>query len=199
MNITKLSIALLMLASGSVLGQKKGDVELSLAGSFGSSSMSQGSYSSDMKYAILSVSSGYYLIDGLSVEPEIDWLAMKDGFPGWLFLGNVSYTYPGIDERHRIAPFIRVGYGVSNSVQALTMQLLARTSNKMDVGVFNVGGGLKLGLVERAFLRAEVYYRQFNWTESSSYYDYASQRYLAQSADAKFSNFGMSMGLSIIL
>jgi hypothetical protein len=199
MNITRFSIALLILLSGTVLGQKKGDIELSVAGTFGSSNMSRSGSSSDTKFAVLSVSSGFYLIDGLSLEPEIGWIAMEDDFPGWLFLGNLSYTYPEIDQQHRIAPFIRIGYGVSNSYQLLTTQLLIRTGNKLDVGVLNVGGGVKVGLVESAFLRAEVFYRQYNWTYNDSYYDYTSRRYLTQSIDYKLTNIGMSMGVSIIL
>jgi hypothetical protein len=194
-----LSIALVVILSGTMLGQKKGDVELSIAGTFSSMNSSRAGSSSDTKYAVLSVSPGFYLIDGLSLEPEIGWIATEHDLPGWLFLGNVSYTYAGVDQHHRLAPFIRVGYGVSNSYQLATPQLLVRTSNKLDVGVFNVGGGVKVGVVEGAYLRAEVYYRQYNWTSNSSYYDYASRGYLSQSIDYKVSTLGVSIGASIIL
>lgn len=194
-----LSMVLVTLFLGTVLGQKKGDVELSVAGTLSSVKMTRGSSSSDTKYALLSVSPGFYILDGLSVEPEIGWMAHQDDFPSWLFLGNVSYTYPGVDQQHRFAPFISVGYGVSNSYQVLTPQVLVRTSTKLDVGVFNVVGGVKVGVVEGAFLRAEVFYRQYNWTGNSSYYDYVSRSYLTQSIDYKVSNLGMSMGVSVIL
>lgn len=199
MRKTQVCIVLILVLSGTSIAQHKGDVELSISGTLGSTSASSGGGSSDSKYAVLSVSPGVYLLDGLSIEPEIGWVAVQNESPSWLLLGNVSYTYPGIDQDHRVAPFIRVGYGLSNSYQILATQLLFRASDKLDVKVFNVGAGAKVVVVPKAFLRAEVYYRTFSWSYDWSSYNYSSGGYVARTTDYKFSSLGVLMGMSIIL
>jgi opacity protein-like surface antigen len=69
--------ALLVASAHSSAQFKQGDVELSFSGSLGSLSNSSNTsgykYSESRNVAILSVVPGYYIIDGLSLEAELNY------------------------------------------------------------------------------------------------------------------------------
>jgi hypothetical protein len=175
---------------------QKGASELSLSGSLGSytakSSSSNFNTSESRNFFFLAVSPGYFVLDGLSVEPEIGMLAIEESEPAWLFLGNLSYTYAIAGST--IAPFIRAGYGVSNAVTAsFAPNLLARVSDKLDVGVLSLGGGLKVRISDGAYLRTELNYRKLSWSTEYRGYSYSS------TTDHTYSSFGLLVGLSVLL
>lgn len=180
----------------------QGKWELSLSGSVGSMKMEseyKSSFSSSIRtnsdsrtYFQLNVSPAYFVIEGLSVEPEIDFLLMEGGKPAFLFLGNVSYSI--FLENSFIAPFVRAGYGISNSV-AFPFQpgFISRVSNKLDVPILNIGVGLKLAVAENVLIRTELNYRSLSYTANySGYNNISSNKYT-------YSFITMLFGFSVLL
>jgi len=183
-----------VVCSSSIAQFKKGDVELSLNASLGSRSMkvSGGGHedSECINFMYLGVSPGIFLTQGFSIEPEIAFMAMERQLPTWYFLGNLSYTYAG--EGARVAPFIRAGIGLANGIPVLpgTMAVF-RTSDKVDVLVLNIGGGVKYQVAGAAYLRAEANYKRYSWNRAL---------YSGSSAtsDYSYGDFGIFVGLSVL-
>jgi hypothetical protein len=144
----------------------QGDWELTTAGAFGSmsrkTSSSAGSYKysneSSSNYAFLSLMADYYIIDRLSIEPEISLLAVKDAKPGETILLNVSYTQPLGNSI--VALFIRGGYGLGNASSIPIMpELPIQMTDGFKVNTINAGGGVKLLIAQGVALRIEVNYK----------------------------------------
>jgi hypothetical protein len=98
-----------------------------------------------------------------------------------------------VAEGAKVAPFIRAGIGVANGIPVLpgTMAVF-RTSDKLDVQVLNVGGGVKYQVAGAAYLRAEANYKHYSWSRalysgSSTSWDYS------------YGDFGILVGLSVLL
>lgn len=199
-----LLVLILSLIITSIAGAqfRKSDVELTFSGSFGawetSSTSTGGSGTSSYSYTSsdsrnflwLSIMPGYYIADGFSLEPELSVLAIEKSPPSFFFLGNISYTY-SIPES-KVAPFGRVGYGVSNGV---TYPMFGNTplkiSKDLNIGVFNAGGGVKILLNSSIALRVEVNYRRFAWKDEYNYSFGSSKNDNKQSTTAF--NFGFSV------
>ncbi|HUI29542.1 MAG TPA: outer membrane beta-barrel protein [Candidatus Acidoferrales bacterium] len=192
---------LLLTSSMSNAQFNKGDLELSFSGSLGSTTdKSTGTYlgnsSSDSQteqFLFFSISPGYYLLDGLSVEPEISLMAVQHAQPAQYFLLNLSYTY--LPPNSKAALFVRAGYGISNSIQVPMMGggTVVQMSDKFDIGVINLGAGAKFLLTQSVVLRAEVNYRSHAWSSSEDF-GYGSYKY-----DYVFSHVGLLVGFSILL
>jgi hypothetical protein len=181
--------------SSSIAQFRKGDVELSMNASLGSRSMKVSSrgYEDSESYNFLyfGVSPGIFVTQGLSIEPEIAFMAMEKQFPTWYFLGNVSYTYRG--EGSKLAPFVRAGYGISNGIPVLPGAMaIFRTTNNLDVQVLNVGGGVKYQVAGATYLRAEANYKHYSW--SRALYSGSST-----STDYSYGDFGILLGFSVLL
>lgn len=71
---------------------KQGNIELGFSGTAGWQKYSS-AVSISMKYASLSLLPGYYVSDGLSIEPEIGMTFMEKVKPAFFFVGNLSYTF----------------------------------------------------------------------------------------------------------
>lgn len=160
----------------------QGSWELNFAGSLGSVKSSveysssyydyyNNSDSESQTYFQLGVIPAYYLIEGLSVEPEISILAIEKTEPSFLLIGNLAYTFK--IESNRFYPFIRAGYGITNAFQFPVNGSLTRLSNSMDIGVLNLGAGLKTQLTESVLLRTEVNYRKFSYSEDGAMSSYS--------------------------
>lgn len=189
--------ALLVLTSYSRAQFKQGDIELSFSGSLGSwttSSTSNGRTSSDSRaYVFFAVTPGYYIVDGLSIEAELGLLAVEKMTPTEYLLGDISYTYRLPDSK--VALFARVGYGFSNSAKyPMFGDALIKTSNELDVGVVNIGGGLKYIVSEGVALRAEINYRSHSWTSEYRGYGGSSSK-----TEYTYSNIGLLLGFSVLL
>jgi hypothetical protein len=159
---------------------RRGNWELDITGSLGSIESnedftSQYYFASESEYDsrtyfLFGITPGYYLTDGLAFEPEIDILALEKNKPSFLLIGNLAYTV-----RLKLSnffPFVRAGYGVTNSFQVPIKGSLTRFSDSMDIGVLNFGIGLKTVLTDCVLLRTEVNYRKFMYTEDNDYYNY---------------------------
>ncbi len=137
----------------------KGCWELNFSASIGNlttstSSSSSGAYSpysneksSSMFYVQLGVIPAYFVSDGLSIEPEVNVLFQsQEGVknkPSLSFLANLAYNF-NLPQKN-FSPFIRIGYGISNSLQIpVVVGGLARVSDDLDVSVLNAGVGFKV-------------------------------------------------------
>ena len=200
--VITLTSVLLLTAAVACAQFKKGDVELSFSGSVGSwsdrysDSYSGGtSYSSSdsHNYVFLAVSPGYYLADGLSVEPELSLIAAEESKPIQYLLMDLSYTY--LLPNSNVAPYARAGYGVSNSVQMAGMTVLPiEASSKFNIGVFNAGAGVKFLLNRYVVLRTEINYKSHAWSNIEDYGFGMSDK-----SESMMSFFGLQFGFSVLL
>jgi hypothetical protein len=177
----------------------QGDWELSMTGTIGKTSSTtistMDSYGYENKsskmYGTLSLTAGYYIIDQLSVEPEINYFAYEGAPPGESVLLNLSYTYP---IRHSIvALFIRGGYGLGNASSVLGIpDVIIHCSDNFDVKTFNAGAGVKLIIAQNVALRIEMNYRLQTYTQ-----DYSG--YSSYSVENKNSAVKLFVGISVLL
>lgn len=198
MKATWLAILAVLFFSSSHAQFQQGDVELALSGTVGSWSNSytigQQTESESRNVLMLGMTMGYFLADGFSVEPEFVFMAVEKQSPGHSILANVSYTYFGAGSK--VAPFVRVGYGVSNSFSFMGVQsFLSRVSDKLDVTVLQAGGGIKVPVATGAAIRLELSYKNQSFTrEYPGFFGNGS-------VESKMGNtyIGLLVGLSVLL
>ena len=180
LTILVFSMQLLVGAQTKSTAFNQGSWELNFTGSLGSiesktessSIYFSGSHSESQTYFQLGIIPAYYIIEGLSFEPEINILAIENTEPSFLFLGNLAYTFK-IESSH-FFPFVRAGYGITNAFQfPVNGTLIQRISSSLDIGVLNLGAGLKTLLTESVLLRTEINYRKFSYSEDSGYVNYS--------------------------
>ncbi|OGU37695.1 MAG: hypothetical protein A2058_05370 [Ignavibacteria bacterium GWA2_36_19] len=146
-----------------------------------SSSGTYGSYSDDDSYSLFYIQLGvipaYFFTDGLAFEPEINVLFQSqenvESKPSFSFLGNFAYNFnmPG----KNFAPYVRAGYGISNSMQIpAVIGGLARVSDDLNVNILNAGVGLKFLVSPHLLLRTEINYRRYSYKVENSYPDFNS-------------------------
>ena len=166
--ITVFTAAALVFVCSAIHAQtQQGAWELSASGNFGSvssSSETTGSFSQKSEtdaegYLSLALRPGYYVIDGLAVEPEFLWTAVDGTPPSFSISGNVAYNFD--IPKSQVTPFILAGYGVGNSIP-LFQRLFVRSSDDFDISVLNIGAGLKVFLTERIALRTEYRYQRYS-------------------------------------
>lgn len=160
---------------------RKSDVELTFSASFGAweSGINVAStepnsnfttvFTEVRNFVSLSVTPGYYILDGLSIEPELGMIAVEKRKPTFFLLGNISYTY--LIPNSIVAAFALTGYGVSNAVTyPMYGNALMQSSQSLHIPIFNAGGGVKILATSDIIIRTEINYRKFKWTDESSYY-----------------------------
>lgn len=167
---------LLVLFTSSLHGQfKKGDVEFSFMATIDKHSERTENYPFNVSIDpvtvfYLSLNPGYYIIDGLSVEPEFSIFANSNSKPATSLIGNVSYTYKA--ESSPLAVYARAGYGFSNGYYYPAVRGAAyRISSRFDVGILNAGVGVKFLFGTSAVIRAEVNYKE--QSSEQEYYAYS--------------------------
>jgi opacity protein-like surface antigen len=165
----------------------KNSVELSLSGSMGVWTPS--SQSQSYTYIFLTSDVDYYIIDGLSLEPEIGFTAVENSQPSQSILLNLSYT--SRIPNSNTALFLRGGYGIGNTVLwAPFGSIPIQLSNDLNIYTINVGAGLKILLRENVALRVEGNYRQQSYKPNYGNYSSSTEQY---------SNFALLLGFSILL
>jgi Outer membrane protein beta-barrel domain len=190
------AVALVAVICSSAIAQfRKGDTELSFNLGLGSRSMKVSGHgyedSESYNFMYLGVSPGFFLAQGISVEPEIAFMAMEKQLPTWYFLLNICYTHAL--EGTKVAPFARAGIGIANGIPALPGTLTVfRVSDQLDVLVLNVGGGVKYQIAGAAYLRAEANYKRYSWSRALSSGS-------TSSTDYSDGDFGILVGLSVLL
>ncbi len=180
--ISVLLLSILLLVPNSLSAQNansafhQGSWEFNLTGSLGSinseskfsSSYYNGSNSEDYKYFQLGIIPGYYITQGLSFEPEINIFAIEQSSPAYMLLANLGYTFT--IENSIVYPFVHAGYGVTNAFQVPINTSLALMSHDLDIGVLNLGAGIKTRFTESILLRTEINYRKYSYSPDASLY-----------------------------
>ena len=201
MKLTILLLGLLIVASTTpgISQTHQGAWEFSVSGAFSSLSMktetsgfagTQTHESDAVNYFSLMLRPGFYVIDGLEIEPEINWGAADGVPPSFSLSGNLSYTYliPGT----RFAPFAIAGYGVGNGIPVLE-RMFDRSSDEFNIGVLNLGAGLKLFAAKQVALRAEYRYQRYSREETVGSGTYGS------TVKSTFNFHNVFLGVSIFL
>jgi hypothetical protein len=170
----------------------KGSWEMTLTAGINSFAESENGTSRNDQPTFLgiNVSPGYYIIDGLSFEPDFGVMADLSGNADfdtyYKIVGNLSYTFK-LQEKP-FAPYVKAGYGISNGIEyALSgfQGTFAEASKDRTVSILNTGAGMKWLVSDKAAIRTELNYHVQSLTEDS--YDY------------KFSSVGLLVGVSLIL
>jgi hypothetical protein len=180
----------------------QGSWELNVSGSLGSINSSSeykssfGSSSSknsdSYTYFQLCAAPAYFVSDGLAIEPELDMFFYELSKPAYSLIGNLSYTFKIADQR--IAPFIKAGYGISNSVSfPVQGGIQNRVSDKLDIPILSLGAGVKFLVTDDILIRTELNYRTLSYSSSYSGYGYSS------SSKYDYSFITMLFGFSVLL
>ena len=183
---------------------KQGDWEFGYALNIGGSSeqtkqtstysdgSSQYSYTYDNTekgfYSHLGVSTGYYLINGLSIEPELNINLYFDEISVSL-LGNLCYTF--YLPQKNIYPYLKLGYGLSDEPGDSYL------SESLSLKTINAGAGLKFMYFPGMAFRVEINYRNLN---GSNGYSYSYPSYTSSDTnETTISVISVSLGISILL
>jgi len=183
---------------------KQGDWEFGFALNIGGSSektkqtstysdgSSQYSYTYDNTekgfYSHLVVSTGYYLINGLSIEPEFD-LNLYNWEISASLLCNLCYTF--YLPQKNIYPYLKLGYGLSGEPGSSDL------FEFLDIKTINAGVGIKLTYSSGMAFRMEINYR--NLTGSNTYsYSYESSSG-SDTYETTTSVISISFGASLLL
>lgn len=157
-----------------------GKLELGLSGSLGSikteseikSSYSNSSFiskNSDTKnYFQLSLMPSIFIIYGLSIESEIDLFILEKSKPAFSLIGNVNYTFD--IGQPQVAPFVKAGYGLSNSVKLpINSGIANRVSDTFDIPIINFGAGAKIFISQSVLFKSEINYRILSYSYTNTY------------------------------
>jgi len=169
---------------------EQGDFELSMLGNAGKESLKStyaGITFDDQSYEYVSLNFclGYYILDGLSIEPEVDWFAQEDVTPSISGTLNLSYTQR-IPESI-IAPFVRIGYGFGNTIFVQSKPdfpyIILRSGT---VRLVNLGAGIKISISPDVIVRTELKYKNESDQESDDFH-------------TTHTNLGLYFGFSILI
>jgi hypothetical protein len=137
----------------------------------------------------LGISTGYYLIDGLSIEPELNLNFNFEGFSVSI-LSNLCYTF--YIPQKNIFPYLKLGYGVSNN---------GDNSNglfeSLDFKTLNAGAGFKFMYYSGFALKMEINYKDLSGSKKYSYSDQYSSS--SSKYEITTSVISISVGISILL
>lgn len=140
-------------------------------------------------YIHLGASTGYYIIDGFSIEPELNLNLSLGGFSVSM-LGNLCYTF--YIPQKNIYPYLKLGYGLSND---------AKNSNglfeSLNLKTINAGAGLKFMYFPGMAFKMEINYRNLSGSNTYSYSD----QYSSSLNNYKITTsvIAISVGISILL
>jgi hypothetical protein len=145
---------------------------------------SQDSYTYDYTekgfYTHLGVSTGYYIINGLSIEPEFD-LNVYNWEISASLLANLCYTF--YLPQKNIYPYLKLGYGLSTEPGSSNL------FEFLDIKTINAGFGIKLTYSSGMAFRLEINYRNLSGSNTDYYSTY----------DTTTSVIALSFGASILL
>ena len=170
---------------------KQGEWEFGFSSNIGSISIqtiepSNYEYTENGIYLNLGVSTGFYIINGLSIEPELDINSCSEGF-SLSILGNLCYTL-SIPQKN-IYPYVKLGYGLSNDPKN-SEDLF----ENLDFKTINAGAGVKFMYFPGMVFRTEINYRTLNG--SNTFYSDTPDAYTTESTTSIFS---VLLGISILL
>lgn len=145
---------------------------------------------------LFTASIGYCIIDGLTIEPELDINLITDAEISISLLGNLSYTFH-IPKKNTY-PFIKLGYGLSNYYSDHYYGYSNESGgSSLDTRVFNAGAGLKFLYTSGMALKLEINFKNYNYSTSSSYANEYYQN--TTKIDGDMNVISLSIGFSIFL
>ncbi len=167
-----------LLVAASVCAQtQSGTWELSLSGSLGSlSSESEASgyvhssSSTSETFVSRALRPGFYVVNGLALEPEMYWTAIEKSEPAFSLTANLAYNF--LIPESRFLPFLLAGYGLGNAIPVF-QRVLGRSSDGFDITVLNAGTGVKIFATNQIALRVEYRYQHFSYERNLSSGRYA--------------------------
>ena len=173
---------------------KQGDWEFGFSSNIGSISIQTtgepGSYYDEYTengiYLNLGISAGFYIVNGLSIQPEFDINSCSEGFSVSI-LGNLCYTFY-IPEKN-IYPYLKLGYGLSNDPKN-SDDLFAN----IDYKTITAGAGVKFIYFPGMAFITEINYR--NLSGSNTFYQGTPDSYTTESTTSIVS---VLLGISILL
>jgi hypothetical protein len=171
---------------GSSSAQTKGTI----VESYDDSSQSYYNYENNEKgiFLQLGVSTGYYIINGLSIEPELNLILYFDEISVSV-LGNLCYTF--YFPQKNIYPYLKLGYGLSDEHGDSYL------SKSLSLKTINAGAGLKIMYFPGMAFRVEINYRNLNGSDG---YSYSYPSYTSSNTDeTTISVISVSLGISILL
>jgi len=184
-------VVAIALASACALSQPFPEKRVELSFSGGLQSISSGSGASSAVF-LLTPRVGYFALGGLEVEGEGTFAFAGGSDPAYMFNGILSYNFP---LRGRAVPFILAGYGVANSVPTFNVPLLSYSLAQL--GVLNVGVGMKALLADNVAMRVEYRYQKFSGTQSPTTVDFLMYPLSSEKIDVRLSS--VLAGFSILL
>lgn len=133
---------------------KSGDFEFGVFMNIGRSTSIWGSEAN--LYFHLGGSVGYYIINKLSFEPEVNFNFSEENSL-LIAVGNLSYTfYSPIKD---VCPYIKVGYGLTKTGE-YNYYYDSQVSSWYNI--INTGVGIKIKYTESMAFRTELNYRNMN-------------------------------------
>jgi opacity protein-like surface antigen len=192
-------VAVLFGILGSANAQfRAGSVEITLLGGGGSvsssvdrSGSSSSSDNSEM-FITLSAMPSYFIVDGLSIEPEVQvYIESPKGSSSHSAVGLtgcLSYTFLTGSSAF---PFLRAGYGIAGGVQFPIfggMLFPALSDNASNVTGPYIGGGVKFLVSPSVAVRLELGWR-------GQYYSIGDAPY---TSDYSYSTVALRFGLSLL-
>ena len=137
-------------------------------------------------YLNIGIATGFYIINGLSIEPELDINFCSEGL-SLSVLGNLCYTF--YIPQKNIYPYVKLGYGVSNDPKN-TDDLF----RNIDFKTINAGAGVKFMYFPGMAFITEINYR--NLSGSYTFYQGTPDSYTTESTSSIIS---VLVGISILL
>ena len=146
-------------------------------------------YSTSSSNFCLAAMPGYYIFNGISVEPEIQMTVVKDEEPAYSGIIGAAYTY--FTQKNNLGIFLKAGAGLSNSITALNIvPYQVRVDDGFNVKIYQFSTGLKILLSEDVLIRTELEYKTSSYKNNSSYYS---------ETDNTYTELLVRFGLSVLL
>jgi len=181
-------LTIIALATTSIIAQPREgkNKELSLSGGY--QNYSSGSSSGSSGAFLLSPRLGFFVIEGLELEPEVIVMFASGSDAVYMFNGNVSYNFIS---GGKAVPFVLLGYGIANTVPVFNVPI---TRTDFSVNVLNAGAGVKAFLKEDIAIRFEHRYQKFSGEGGTINYGYFAY---TQKVDTRIHT--VQFGLSVLL
>ncbi len=144
----------------------------------------------DWIYLNLGVSTGFYIINGLSIEPELDINSYSGGISVSI-LGNLCYTF--YLPQNNIYPYVKLGYGLSSEISK-NFSDSNDLFGSLDYNTINLSAGVKIMYFPGMTFKTEINYR--NLSGSNTFYQGTPDSYTTETTTSIIS---VLLGISILL
>lgn len=137
--------------------QLKGKTELSAAFSF--QSIKEKDATESNWILTLPIQTRYFVTQNIGIGAEVIFTDGKgEQNTGYILNGIVEVAFPTPDG---IIPFLNAGYGISNGSYVID-RLALKAYDDVNLGVLNLGGGIRMPFGEKVFGKTEVRYQKFS-------------------------------------